>query len=329
MKPLVSVIVPVYNVEKFLDKCLDSLVKQTLKEIEIIIVNDGSTDNSFEIINKYKNQYPEIIRPFNKPNGGIADVRNFGLEHVTAPYFAFLDSDDYIEPDALKLMYNEAIRSDSDVVMSDFYWTYPDYEKLSTDGPYHTNKELLINMFATLWNKLYRTEFIQSIDVHFPTGYRYEDASFLYKIIPYIKTWSYINKPFVHYVQRDGSITHNHNEKVKDMIFVFKDLLDFYHQRNLYLDFRNELEYLFTRFFLGNSFLRSTQIRNNLDRKNTLKLSYDILNSTFPNWKKNNYLNNSGLKNKYFKTVNNITYKLYAVIFYLYYRFLKKQGLGN
>ena len=329
MNPLVSVIVPVYNVEKYLDKCLDSLVKQTLDAIEIIVINDGSTDHSKEIIEKYRNIYPDKIKHFVKPNGGIADVRNYGLERISAPYFTFLDSDDYIELNALESMCNEAIKSQSDVVMTDFWWTYPNYEMLSTDGPYQTNKELLINMFATLWNKLYRTDFIRSIDVNFPKGYRYEDASFLYKIIPYINKWSYINQAFVHYVQREGSITHNHNEKVKDMIYVFKDLLDFYHQRYLFGHYKSELEYLFTRFFLGNSFLRSTQIKNHEDRKKTLELSFNILKNTFPNWKKNKYLNNPGMKNKYYKTINKYTYRIYAYIFYLYYRYIKKQDLGT
>jgi glycosyltransferase involved in cell wall biosynthesis len=304
------------------------LIKQSLKEIEIIIINDGSTDRSSEIINNYKSKNSDIIKSFDKPNGGIADVRNFGLQHITAPYFTFLDSDDYIENDALELLYLEAIRSNADVVMSDFWWTYPNNEKISTDGPYKSNKDLLINMFATLWNKLYRTEFIRSINVSFPTGYRYEDASFLYKIVPYINKWSYINKPFVHYVQRDGSITHNHNEKVKDMIYVFNDILAFYQERGIYSDFKKELEYLFIRFFLGNSFLRSTQIRDHLDRKNTLKLSYDILKNTFPDWKKNEYLNQSGLKNKYYKTVNNLTFKIYSIVFYLYFRYIKKDRVS-
>lgn len=329
MNPKVSVIVPVYNVENYLDKCLDSLINQTLKDIEIIVINDGSTDKSKEIIDKYRKNYPEMIKTFDKPNGGIADVRNFGLNCVNSHYFTFLDSDDYIEMNAIERMYCEAVNTSADIVMSDFWWTYPNNEKLSTDGPYHTNKELLINMFSTLWNKLYRTEFIKSIDVTFPKGYRYEDASFLYKIVPYIKKWSYINEPFVHYVQREGSITHNHNEKVKDMIFVFKDLLDFYHKRNLFNDYKFELEYLYTRFFLGNSFLRSTQIKNKIDRYNTLSMSYDILNTTFPSWNKNPYLSNSGMKNTYYKTVNRYSYWIYATFFHYYHRYIKRQDLGS
>lgn len=327
MKPLVSIIVPVYNADKYLIKCLDSLVNQTFRNIEVIVINDGSSDSSETIINQFKSNYPEIIKSYYKLNGGIADVRNFGLKHVNSPYFGFLDSDDYIELNAIEEMYNAAISNNLDIVMSDFYWTYPEYEKITNDGPYNNNKELLVSMFATLWNKLYRTEFIRSINVQFPKGYRYEDASFLYKIIPYIEKWDYINKPFVHYVQRIGSITHNHNERVKDMIFVFEDLIDFYKERNLYEKYKLELEYLFVRFFLGNSFLRSTQIKDKDDRDRTLKLSFELLNKTFPKWRNNSLLKRFGLKNVYYRTINQVTYSIYSELFYLYFRFLKKDKL--
>jgi len=327
MKPLVSIIVPVYNADKYLIKCLDSLVNQTFRNIEVIVINDGSSDSSETIINQFKSNYPEIIKSYYKLNGGIADVRNFGLKHVNSPYFGFLDSDDYIELNAIEEMYNAAISNNLDIVMSDFYWTYPEYEKITNDGPYNNNKELLVSMFATLWNKLYRTEFIRSINVQFPKGYRYEDASFLYKIIPYIEKWDYINKPFVHYVQRIGSITHNHNERVKDMIFVFEDLIDFYKERNLYEKYKLELEYLFIRFFLGNSFLRSTQIKDKDDRDRTLKLSFELLNKTFPKWRNNSLLKRFGLKNVYYRTINQVTYSIYSELFYLYFRFLKKDKL--
>ena len=98
MKPILSVIVPVYNVEKYLPRCLDSLVNQTLKNMEIIVINDGTKDNSQQIIDDYASRYPQI-RPFKKPNGGIAETRNFGLAQVQGEYFGFLDSDDFTELD--------------------------------------------------------------------------------------------------------------------------------------------------------------------------------------------------------------------------------------
>jgi len=180
-------------------------------------------------------------------------------------------------------------------------------------------------MFATLWNKLYRTDFVKQLDLHFPDGYRYEDASFLYRLAPFIKKWSYVNEPFVHYRQTVGSITHNHNDRVKDMIYVFNDILTFYKENNLFNDYKVELEYLFIRFFLGNSFLRTCQIKDKNDRIKTLDLSYSILVQNFPNWKSNSYINQGGLKNIYFKLINKTTYKLFATIFTFNYLFKKKK----
>lgn len=325
MQVKINIIVPIYNAEKHLAQTLESLVNQTIDSYELILVNDGSNDTSQAIIDEYKIHYPTIIRSYTKVNGGIADARNFGLSKVNSEYFGFVDSDDLVESNMFELLYNNAIEHQSDVVFSNFYWTYPNYEKESKDGPFSTNKEIIIKMFATLWNKIYRTDFINEHEVHFPTGYRYEDASFLYKVSPYIKKWSFVDKAFVHYRQTMGSITHNHNYRVKDMIFVFNDLLKFYQERNLFDTYKVELEFLFIRFFLGNSFLRTCQIKDSNDRKKTLELSYQILSKNFPNWKCNLYLNQGGLKNKYFKTVNKWNYPLYAFIFTLIYRFKKEK----
>ena len=114
----VSIIVPVYNVESYLDKCLNSLVNQTLKDIEIIVINDGSTDNSQKIIDKYSKKYKNIIN-ITKENGGVSEARNLGLEKASGEYIGFLDSDDWIEPDMYELMYQKAKTENFDIVACD------------------------------------------------------------------------------------------------------------------------------------------------------------------------------------------------------------------
>ncbi len=314
MDTLISVIVPVYNVEQYLSKCLDTLVNQTIP-IQIIVVNDSSPDNSQNIIDEYAAKYPNI-KSYIKENGGIADVRNFGLSKVDTPYFGFVDSDDYIELDMYEKMLKKAMEDDADVVVSNFIWEYPDKEIIGIDGPYQPKKEMLVKLMATLWNKLYKTETIKNIPVTFPTGYRYEDAYFLYAITPYLNKISFIEESFVHYVQRDGSITHTHNDKVKDMIIVFEKLLKHYKDNNIYDEYHNELEYLFTKFFLGNSFLRAVKIKDKKDRQTTLDLSIEILTKNFPNYYKNPYLRSlKGMKNFYFRCVRKWNYNLFAFIF--------------
>lgn len=313
MKPQVSVIVPVYNVEKYLVKCLDSLVNQSIP-VNIIVVNDASPDNSQVIIDEYAKKYPNI-QSFIKENGGIADVRNYGLSKVDTPYFGFLDSDDYAELNMYETLLNKAIEEDADVVTSPFYWEYPGKQTIGLDGPYHPQKEMLVNLMATLWNKLYKTETIRKTGVEFPTGYRYEDAYFLYAITPFLNKVSYVGQSFVHYVQREGSITHTHNDKVKDMVAVFDKLLLHYKTRGIYDIYYNELEYLFTKFFLGNSFLRTIQIKDNKMRNETLDLSINILVDHFPHYYKNPYLTSlGGLKNTYFKLVRKWNYKILAFV---------------
>lgn len=316
----ISIIVPLYNMEAYLAKTLDSLIAQTLQDIEILCIDDGSTDSSPDILERYRRLVPQKIKVFRKVNGGIADARNFGLSKVTAPYFAFVDSDDTVEPNMMETLYLKAIETKAQMVTCNFWWSEEKGERLQKDGPYLNQKELLTHMFATLWNKLYETAWIRSTNLSFPTGYRYEDASFLYKLVPYLERWSYVDEAFIHYLQRPGSITHNHNDKVKDMIHVFEDLLLHYHHKGFYESYQPELEYLFIRFFLGNSFLRSCQIVDKHDRKLTLDLSYKVLTNHFPNWRRNDYLRKGGLKDKYYLTVNDTTYSLYATVFHFLYR---------
>ena len=121
----ISVIVPVYNTEKYLPKCLDSLVNQTLKDIEIIIVNDGSPDNSQKIIDDYVKKYKNI-KAFEKKNGGLSDARNYGIKKASGEYIAFLDSDDYVTVDMYEKMYKKAISQHFDMVVCDLNYVYND-----------------------------------------------------------------------------------------------------------------------------------------------------------------------------------------------------------
>lgn len=320
----ISVIVPVWGVEKYLDKCLHSLVHQTIP-VKVLVINDSSPDQSQKIIDRYQKEYPELIESYIKPNGGIADVRNYGLSKVQTPYFGFLDSDDYAEADMFEKLLEAIEKEDADLAVSQFYWEYDENTRtLGLDGPYENGKQMMVTQMATLWNKLYKTEWVKSVPLQFPTGYRYEDAYFLYCLAPFVRKVAFVQEPFVHYVQREGSITHNHNEKVKDMIHVFESILDFYHQNGLYDEYKMELEYLFAKFFLGNSFLRTIQIKDRAIREETLAMSYEILSKNFPDYMHNPYLKSlPGLKNRYFSLVRKWNYPWFAKLFGLIQKFKK------
>ena len=310
-----SVIVPCYNGEKFIGRCLESLVNQTLQDIEIIVINDGSTDNSQDIIDSYANKYHNI-KAYKIPNSGIADARNFGVSKVETPYFGFLDCDDYTDVTMFEKMYNKAIETNAQVVVSNFYWVKGKKKKLEKEGPYNTGKDMLIHLFAVLWNKIYDTEFVRSTNIRFPSGNRYEDAYFLYCLTPNIERLAFVDEAFVHYVQHENSITHNNNEEVKNMITIFDNILNYYAHTNRYDEYHDELEYLHIKFFLGNSFLRSARIDDKQDRDYTIQLGWNMLNDEFPDWHHNHYLKElPGLKNLYFRMVYDWNVMLFAYLF--------------
>ena len=310
-----SVIVPCYNGEKFIGRCLESLVNQTLQDIEIIVINDGSTDNSQDIIDSYANKYHNI-KAYKIPNSGIADARNFGVSKVETPYFGFLDCDDYTDVTMFEKMYNKAIETNAQVVVSNFYWVKGKKKKLEKEGPYNTGKDMLIHLFAVLWNKIYDTAFVRSTNIRFPSGNRYEDAYFLYCLAPNIERLAFIDEAFVHYVQHENSITHNNNEEVKNMITIFDNILNYYAHTNRYDEYHDELEYLHIKFFLGNSFLRSARIDDKQDRDYTIQLGWNMLNDEFPDWHHNHYLKElPGLKNLYFRMVYDWNVMLFAYLF--------------
>ena len=325
MRPLVSVIVPCYNCAGTVERTLDSLAAQTLKNIELIVINDGSTDNTLDVLNAYKEVHPELLMNlYTKENEGIAEARNFGLRKVTGEYFGFLDSDDYNEPEMFQEMYQKAKEEDLELVVSDFWWENSKGRILQKEGPYKTGPDMMVNLFAVLWNKLYKTDFIRALDIEFPYGDRYEDACFLYCLTSQLTSIGFMDKAYVHYVQNETSITHSNNEQVKNMIDVFQIILRYYRDHAKYNEYRDALEYIHVKFFLGNSFLRSARIPDKNDRRNTIMMGWNLLNREFPQWHKNRYLKEmGGMKNRYFRTVRGWNIMLYAWLF----RNFKKDNL--
>ena len=303
--PEVSVIVPCYNAEKTVTRALDSLASQTFRDLEIIAVNDGSTDGTLQTLKAWKDAHPDInIRIFSKENEGIAETRNFALSKVRGTYFGFLDSDDYTSPEMIQEMKELADRDSLQLVVSDFLWVNSRGERLQKEGPYACGSDMMVNLFAVLWNKLYRTEFIRSLDIRFPKGCRYEDNCFLYCLAPHLSRIGFTEKPYVHYVQVENSITHNNNEQVKNMVEVFEIIIDYYRTHGFFDRYHDALEYITIKAFLGNSFLRSCQVKDRKERKEAVRMGWGLLNREFPDWHRNPYLRSlGGLKNRYFSMV--------------------------
>lgn len=308
----VSIIVPFYNVEKYIERCLESLVNQTLEDIEILLVNDGSEDKSEEIAKKFIETYPDKIMYLKKENGGLSDARNYAIPKARGEYIAFLDSDDYVEMDMYEEMYNKAKEENLDYVECDFLWEYPNKILESKGKQYNNKKEMFIYARVVAWNKLIKRELIQENKIEFPKGYRYEDVEFFYKLLPHIKNYGIVEKPFIHYVQRENSISNVQNARTKEIIDVLNHVIDYYKANNLFAEYKEEMEYTYARYILCSSMLRMVMIENKKERKEIIHFVWESLNTQFPNWKENDYLKEKGLKNVYMKTVNKVTLKIYT-----------------
>ena len=249
---MISVIVPVYNVEKYIEKCLKSLVEQTLKNIEIIIVNDGSTDNSKKIISKFAEKYSNI-KYYEKTNGGLSSARNYGIKYANGEYVAFLDSDDYVEKNLYELMYKKALQENSDMVECDFIWEYygknGEIVKTKKDKrkKFKTLNQYVKNARVVAWNKLIKKQIIDDFNIRFPEGLIYEDIEFFYKLFPHLNKISYVNIYGIHYVQRNGSILNSNPEKIGDIFKILDNVIKYYRDLDIY---ENEMKYRYRRILL-------------------------------------------------------------------------------
>ena len=222
-KAAISVVVPVYNVEDYVKRCLDSLVMQTMTAIEVLVVDDGSTDGSGAICDEYAARY-DTIQVLHKPNGGLSDARNYGLARATGEYVLFVDSDDYLEPDACEALLAETGAGDVDMVIGRAALEKPSaamqrFETVAAQLACHrvyTGKEYLIGCLSggalrvEAWRSLYRRAFLQQNDLHFQKGIMHEDEEFTPRALLAAQKVVLSDRAFYHYDNaRTGSIMNN------------------------------------------------------------------------------------------------------------------------
>lgn len=281
----VSIIVPVYNVEKYIHKCLDSLVNQTLKELEFIFVNDGSPDNSPKIIKEYQKK-DKRIKLLNKENGGQASARNLGLEHAKGEYIAFLDSDDYVKENMYETLYNRAKKDNLDIVICNNYLVYKD--SLVENNPGITNKKEKIispREYITLspspWNKIIRHEYLNQEKFKFPEGIIYEDLASIPLLGLSNPKVVYLNTCLHYYVQSDSSTMRNKEYKSKyEDIFT---AIEYLYTNMIDKGYNKELEYMLTYHLLYLGSLNFYQYKkyNQIDKISIAMKKY------FPKWYQN------------------------------------------
>lgn len=243
--PRISVIVPVYNVEEYLERCLTSIVKQTYKDLEIICINDGSTDNSLEILKAFAQKDVRIII-IDQPNQGLSSARNIGISRATGEYISFIDSDDYIDENTYTTITNQL---SNDIDMVSFGTTIfgeAFTEKRRGDEKYYrikfsgVQKAKLSNMLKTnvaVWNKLFKTNIIRKYNILFPEKRHYEDFDFYCKYYACCSKILYIKDKLYNYYRRPDSIMgktfKQNSNKVLDHLLVFNDIFEFYKKNNL------------------------------------------------------------------------------------------------
>ena len=244
----VSVIVPVYNMEKYLDKCMDSLVNQTLKDIEIIAINDGSTDNSLNILKRYEKKYPKKVKIIDQENGGISVARNNGLDIATGKYIGFVDSDDYVKFDMFEKLYNKIEETKSDIVVCDYeeYYMLNDkfkyvsvVDKIKKNNLYD-DISIITKIDYAPWNKLYKNELFDNI--RFPKNVKYEDLSTILKTFLISSKISIVNKSLYLYRINDNGQTKTINKKVKDILIILDDIISYSKSINKFDIIKYELE---------------------------------------------------------------------------------------
>lgn len=236
---LISVIVPIYNVEKYLDKCLDSILGQTYKNIEVILVNDGSSDNSEAICLAYASKDNRIVY-YKKENGGLSDARNFGLDKMRGKYVTFVDSDDYLAPQFLEKLYNAIKKYDAQVAMCPFHIVFEGNDNVITKSflmlkNVVTGKEVLKEVLGkegyvsvVACCKLYASSCFENL--RFDKGKYFEDEYINFKLFYPLTKVAIVEDALYYYVQRQNSITNSKmsKKKISNMLDFLDSRMDFY-----------------------------------------------------------------------------------------------------
>lgn len=292
----VSVIVPVYNVEAYLERCLDSLVKQTLEEMEIIVVNDGTKDNSQAIIDRYAAAYPQKVISLIKENGGLSDARNYGIPYAHGEYIGFVDSDDYLNVTMYQKLYDRAAETDSDIVVCGYYGIDENTETrrffqrgstLEFGVSLHENPKLLYTNAPYAWNKIYRRALFERTGIRFPKGKIYEDIATIYPLMLHANRISKVNEPLYYYIlKREGAITATFSENILQMYDSLAIMNEYYIREGAFEEFKEVLGFI----NLKHTILRFRDFTAYKDKDLQFKVvhkGFQHLDHYFDDWRRN------------------------------------------
>ena len=266
-KDLITVIVPIYRVEKYLNRCIDSILKQTYKNLEIILVDDGSDDKCPEICDQYK-QIDNRIYVIHKVNGGLSEARNFGLKNAKGKYVCFIDSDDYISYNMIEILYNAVYENDADISICNFEYYFENKQRAEqlnitknieiSKIEIDTGEQAVLKIYGkqavqytVAWNKLYKKSLFANIT--YPVNRYHEDEFTTYKLLYLANKVIYVDTTCYYYLQRENSITSVFNQKRLDVLKAYDERLEYFKKNNLiytktFIEYLNILTYYYYKF---------------------------------------------------------------------------------
>lgn len=286
-----SVIITMYNVESYIARCLESIINQTYSNIEILVVDDGSSDNSLEVVNRYKTD--SRLKVITKENGGVSTTRNVGIANATGEYIMFVDGDDYIDERTFEILAKKLSEHPYDIICFNYVVINNGNSKVvkaTVNQSIEIVREYIIGQ-PSPWAKIIKRKLFIDNKITFPEGRIYEDLAVIPSLALYTSSICFIEDSLYYYYIRKGSIMHitEFNENRDDKFFSVNYLIDAFRKHNCFENYKNELEYVYLKNLL---IVYSTEILiydKAIYEKRLNKVIGELLKQ-FPNWKKNHYL---------------------------------------
>lgn len=293
-----------YNVENYIGKCLDTLVNQTFEDFDIIIIDDGSKDNSYARAVEYQKKYSEKIRVYKQENSGQGAVRNNGVRLATGDYIMFVDSDDTVTNDFVEKAYNAIKDSDADLGIFDAVVVDENGKRIEDMiGCHCAEQEFSLETFPQLlfeypapWNKIYKRNFLIDNELGYPTHMWYEDLVGAIRFFATAKKIVYIKEQLYYYMQRSNSVMHSKiDEKNIEILKAMDLVMEFFKEKDIYDKYYKELEYVGIYHVLVAAAGRTVKA----DAKSEFPPKFvAYMNEKFPKWEQNKYVDNLSLMNK-------------------------------
>ena len=307
----VSLIVPIYNSQKYLEKCIKSLLNQTLKDIQIILINDGSTDNSEKIIKSFDD---ERIVYISKNNEGIGKTRNLGIDKATGEFLAFVDSDDYLNEHFCEYMYQKAVNDDCDLVVCDFFEDrntlvgikFKDFK----DTNLRETPELINNINLGPCNKLYKKSLFDDKSNRFEENLKYEDAPFVVKMLLSANKIGKVNDYLTYYVIHSNSETTVRDKRIFDILKITDIIVKELKKANHPLDSITDLVVM----ILTDYTIQQRYIKDRNERNNFINKAFMYLRKLNKNWRKCKYLKRFSILKRTVKSSKFLT-KIYCDLY--------------